>query len=84
MRESFKLKKRPTVGSLWVCSLGSLSFSLIIRAGFLQPADCIVFQLKQSICTVETGEESKVESLLYFNGFSFWQYQRLKIFLNLS
>ena len=71
MREPFKLEKRPT-GSSWVRSLGSLSFSLIVRAGFLQPADGIVVQLKQSICTVETGEDGRVESLSYFNVFSFW------------
>ena len=70
MTELIKLKKKPT-GSSWVRSLGSLSFSLVVRAGFLQPADCNVIQLKHSICTVETGEDGRVESLLYFNGFSF-------------
>ena len=57
--EFINLKKRPT-GSLWVRLLGSLSFSLIVMAGFLQPADCIVIQLKQSICTVKIGVEWKV------------------------
>ena len=37
---------------------------LIVRAGFLQSASCIFIQSKLSICTVETGEASRVENLL--------------------